>query len=260
MNIKKRRFIIPVVMAATALLLSGCEKDKNNRHFDYDGPCHCGATNPLEDLEWLHNTAAQFDGLPNWASISICTYDSTKQGFIINPCVNCPDGMQSFTDCEGNKLGALGGIAGIPLSTYNIDPASVREIYRNYPDTAATVVNKLWQLQYFYNRETNTDTVPMQGNSAIPFWLCFYADGHIEGGGINQLSGSYSMFDGGHIHINIAAVTEIYDATGWEERLLNALNDATECYVSYYGTTMRIYYDMNRKYIAFLCANAPMDN
>lgn len=253
----KKLFFLPLSALLLCLLFSACKKDKNNLHFDYDGPCHCGVENPLEDLEWLHNTAADFESMRDkqWASISICTYDSTKQGFIINPCVNCDDGMQSFVDCGGNNLGDLGGIAGIPLSTYNIDPASVREIYRNYPDTAATLVDKRWQLQRFFDRETQTGEIPIQGNNPIPFWLYFNNDGTVEGGGINQLNGSYALYEQDHIYINIGTTTEIYDATGWEERMVNALNDATICDVSYYGRTMRVYYDMNRKYMDFVRAD-----
>lgn len=252
----KKLFLLPLSALLLCLLFSACKKDKTKLHFDYDGPCHCGVENPLEELEWLHNTAVEFESWPEnrWAKIFICTYDSTKQGFIIDPCVNCDDGMQSFVDCEGNRLGDLGGFAGIPISTYNIDPASVREIYRNYPDTAATLDNKRWQIQRFFDRETWTESVPMQGNNPIPFWLYFRSDGSVEGGGINQLSGQYVIYEG-KTYINIAATTEIYDATGWEERLINALNDATISEVSYYGRSMRIYYDMNRKYMDFIRAD-----
>lgn len=248
----KKLFLLPL---ALLLLFSACKKEKIKLHFDYDGPCHCGVENPLEDLEWLHNTAEELSGSPHWASISICTYDSTKQGFIINPCVNCDDGMQSFLDCEGNKLGDLGGFAGIPLSTYNIDPASVREIYRNYPDTAATLVGKKWQLQRFYNRETRTEEIPVYGSQSVPFWLLFHENGEVEGGGVNRLWGTYAIYDGDHIVIHIAPTTEIYDASGWEERMVSALNDATICDVEYYGSSIRIYYDMNRKYMDFVRAD-----
>lgn len=245
------------IILMLSLTLTACKKDKTDLHFDYDGPCHCGVDNPLEDLEWLHNTAEEFESMRDkqWASISICTYDSTKQGFIVNPCVNCDDGMQSFFDCGGNMLGNLGGIVGILLSTYNIIPASVREIYRNYPDTAATLVNKRWQLKRFFDRETWTGEIPMQGNNPIHFWLYFRNDNTVEGGGVNQLNGSYAFYEQDHIYINIGTTTEIYDATGWEERMVNALNDATICDVEYYGRTMRIYYDLNRKYMDFVRAD-----
>lgn len=251
---KKIFFIAIALVAVTMLMFSACKKDKSVLHFDYEGPCHCGVENPLEDLEWLHRTAESFESTTQWATISICVYDSARQGFIVNPCVQCPDGMQSLFDCQGNLMGNLGGIAGIPLSTYNIDPSSVREIYRNYPDTAATLVNKRWQLQRFFDRETNTGEIPMRGNDPIPFWLYFHDSIMVEGGGINQLAGNYAMIDH-NIYMSVAAVTEIYDATGWEERMLNALNNSSVCEVGYYGRTMRIYYDLNRKYMDFVRAD-----
>ena len=251
---KKNFFIAIALVAVTMLMFSACKKDKSVLHFDYEGPCHCGVENPLEDLEWLHRTAESFESTTQWATISICVYDSARQGFIVNPCVQCPDGMQSLFDCQGNLMGNLGGIAGIPLSTYNIDPSSVREIYRNYPDTAATLIGKRWQLQRFFDRETNTGEIPMRGNDPIPFWLYFHDSIMVEGGGINQLAGNYAMIDH-NIYMSVAAVTEIYDATGWEERMLNALNNSSVCEVGYYGRTMRIYYDLNRKYMDFVRAD-----
>lgn len=251
---KKIFFIAIALVAVTMLMFSACKKDKSVLHFDYEGPCHCGVENPLEDLEWLHRTAESFESTTQWATISICVYDSARQGFIVNPCVQCPDGMQSLFDCQGNLMGNLGGIAGIPLSTYNIDPSSVREIYRNYPDTAATLIGKRWQLQRFFDRETNTGEIPMRGNDPIPFWLYFHDSIMVEGGGINQLAGNYAMIDH-NIYMSVAAVTEIYDATGWEERMLNALNNSSVCEVEYYGRTMRIYYDLNRKYMDFVRAD-----
>ena len=67
-------------------------------------------------------------------------------------------------------------------------------------------------------------------------------------------NGSYFLAEH-HIYIQVGATTEIYDATGWEERMLAALNDATVCEVDYYGRTMRIYYDLNRKYMEFIRIN-----
>ena len=248
-----KTFILPLLTTLFASLLLSCNKDNTDFRFDYDGPCHCSVDNPLQDLQWLHNTAVRFESMRDiqWAKIFICTYDSTHQGFIIDPCVQCNDGMQSFTDCEGNLLGNLGGIAGIPLSTYNIDPNSVREISRNYPDTAATIVGKRWQLQYFLDRETWQEEVPMQNNLPIPFWIQFNTDGTVQAGGINQLFGTYALFDHDHIYIDIHSGTEIYDPSGWEQRMIDALNDATICDIDYYGSGIRIYYDRNTKFLKF---------
>ena len=85
---------------------------------------------------------------------------------------------------------------------------------------------------------------------AIPFWLQFHEDGTLQGGGINHLWGNYSVLDD-HINIRIDNMTEIYDPSGWEDRLLAALNDATICDILDYGGRMRIYYDQNRKFLEF---------
>ena len=216
--------------------------------------CHCGVDDPLNDLRWLHKLVLEFESLrgKQFASISICTYDSISQGFLITDCEECPDRGQDFVDCQGNSLGLVGGFAGTPLSAYNIDPASVRVIYRNYPDTAATITNKTWRLVHFYDRETNTTEVPIRhhqnGDDMLAFWLRFHDDGTVEGGGINILNGTYAIYDH-RIAINIGCATEIYDATGWEERLLAALGDTYDFSIDYYGNTLRIYYDYNRKYM-----------
>lgn len=242
-------FLLFAVLAAATL--ASCTKNADNTHFPYNGPCHCGVDNPLDDLEWLHQNVLLFE---SWrgkqdASIAVCTFDSVKQGFIINPCVHCDDGMSTLVDCEGHEISMLGGIAGI---TYNIDPSSVRIIYCNYPDTIPTLTDKKWHLQRFVDRTTSpwTEEVPENSNGPIPFWLQFYENGEVQGGGINHLWGNYSVLND-HINILIGNTTEIYDPSGWEESLLAALNGATICNFFDYGGRMRIYYDQNRKFLEF---------
>lgn len=221
--------------------------------------CHCGVDDPLNDLQWLHERALEFESLrgKRFASISICTYtdSSSRHGFLITDCEECPDRGQDFVDCQGRPLGLVGGFAGTPLQAYNIDPASVRVIYRNYPDTSATITNKTWRLVRFFDRETWTAEIPIRhhdnGDDTLAFWLRFLGDSTIQGGGINYLQGTYALV-GDRIHINIGCMTEIYDMTGWEDRMLAALNDATICDVDYYGKSMRIYYDSNRKYMEWV--------
>lgn len=242
-------FLLFAVLAAATL--ASCTKNADNTHFPYNGPCHCSVDNPLDDLEWLHQNVLLFE---SWrgkqdASIAVCTFDSVKQGFIINPCVHCADGMSTLVDCEGHEISMLGGIAGI---TYNIDPSSVRIIYCNYPDTVPTLTNKKWHLKYFVDRTTSpwTKESPENSNGSIPFWLQFYENGVVQGGGINHLWGNYSVHND-HINILIGNTTEIYDPSGWEESLLAALNGATICNFFDYGGRMRIYYDQNRKFLEF---------
>lgn len=131
----KKHLPILLFAALAAATLVSCVKSTDCTYIPYDGPCHCGVDNPLDDLKWLHETVLMFK---SWrgkqdVSIAVCTFDSVRQGFIINPCVYCPDGLSELVDCEGNGIDGIGGIAGIPYSEYNIDPASVRIIYCNYP-------------------------------------------------------------------------------------------------------------------------------
>jgi hypothetical protein len=251
----KKHLVFLLFAVLTAATLASCTKNADNTHFPYNGPCHCGVDNPLDDLEWLHQNVLLFElwrGKQD-ASIAVCTFDSVRQGFIINPCVHCDDGMSTLVDCEGHEISMLGGIAGI---TYNIDPSSVRIIYCNYPDTVPTLTGKRWHLQRFVDRTTNpwTEEVPTGGNGPISFWLQFYEDGTLLGGGINQLQGQYYLDPEQtyrFYYTHVESVTEIYDQTGWEERLIAALNSATEYAFSDYGGRMRIYYDQNRKFLEF---------
>ena len=248
----KKTFVILSALLCL-LTLNSCKKQDRILPIG-EAVCHCGVDDPLNDLHWLHELALEFESMrgKQFASISICTYDSTNHGFLITDCEECPDRGQDFVDCQGRPLGLVGGFAGTPLSAYNIDPASVRVIYRNYPDTSATVTNKTWKLVYFYDRETRTAEVPIRhhdnGDDTLAFWLRFHDDGTVEGGGINMLNGTYAIYDY-QIYINIHCATEIYDMTGWEDRLLAALGDTRDYSIDYYGNTLRIYYDYNRKYM-----------
>lgn len=254
----KKHLVFLLFSAFVTLLLVSCTKSADNKHFSYDGPCHCGVDNPLNDLDWLHQTVLLFE---SWrgehaASIAVYTYDSVKQGFLINTCVQCDDGTVSLMDCEGNCIGMLGGIMGIPYSEYNIDPASVKTIYCNYPDTIPTLTDKKWHLQRFVDRTTSpwTEEVPENSNGPIPFWLQFYENGEVQGGGINHLQGNYFIDPDrtDHIYFHIESTTEIYDPSGWEESLIAALNGATICDFFDYGDRIRIYYDQNRKFLEFI--------
>lgn len=251
----KKQLVFLLFAALAAATLVSCTKSTDCTHIPYDGPCHCGVDNPLDDLEWLHETVLLFE---SWrgrqdASIAVCIFDSVKQGFIVNPCVRCYDGASTLMDCEGNVISMLGGIAG---DTYNIDPASVHTIYSNYPDTVPTLTGKRWHLQRVVDRTTNpwTEEVPTDGSDPIPFWLQFYEDGTLLGGGINQLQGQYYLDPEQtyrFYYTHVESVTEIYDQTGWEERLIAALNSATEYAFSDYGGRLIIYFDLNRKYLEF---------
>ncbi len=136
---KKVLLSLIVIMS---LVLSGCEKNKP--HFHYVGPCHCGVDNPLEKLEWLRKMAEKFEAWrgKTHSSISICTYDSGKDGFLVDYNENVADGLTGFYDCDGNLLCTIGGIAGNLCPEYNIDHSSISKIYCNYPVTVAAICDK----------------------------------------------------------------------------------------------------------------------
>ena len=244
----RKKAIIPLLALLVCLTSASCRRD--SIHPAYDGPCHCGVDNPLDDLAWLHRLVVEFESMRGQrrASISICTYDSTSHGFLITDCEDCPDRGLDFLDCQGNALGLVFGFAGTPYSAYNIDPASVRVIYRNYADTVPTITNKQWFFHHFFDRVTQTIEVPTNSMGVIPFWLQFAGDGTVRGGGINHVNGTYTL-NGDRININIQCTTEIYDMTGWEDRLMEALNSATIC--DMFDNRIRLYYDQNRKYLEY---------
>ena len=210
--------------------------------------CHCGYDDALQQLEWLRNTVNYMETYRGTlrAEISICKYDGGNDGFLTNYCVSCPDGYTNLHDCEGNILVSMGGIAGEGYDVHDIDPASVRCIYRNF--SIPRITDHRWYLARFVDRATNTSEAPMWNGQLRHYWLQFNADSTVTGGGVNHLWGTYAM-NKGRINIHIQATTEIYDATGWEERMLNALNNAIECSVG--EDHIRIYYNYTNTYMEF---------
>jgi hypothetical protein len=67
--------------------------------------------NPLDELEWLNKIVAENKDNPAKAEIYKCIYKN-QEGFIVDLCVNCPDGLVQFCDCEGNVICEFGGIDG----------------------------------------------------------------------------------------------------------------------------------------------------
>ncbi|HNZ81627.1 MAG: DUF6970 domain-containing protein [Bacteroidales bacterium] len=71
----------------------------------------CNVNNPLEELNWLKQLVNDNKENEVRAEIYKCIYDSTE-GFIIDLCVQCPDGLVEFRDCTGNILCEFGGFDG----------------------------------------------------------------------------------------------------------------------------------------------------
>ena len=78
----------------------------------------------------------------------------------------------------------------------------------------------------------------------------FNEDGTLTGGGVNQLTGSYAFIDDKYMSIKVHTMTEIYDGSGWEDRMLEALNAAVQCDVG--AKSIRIYYHDTATYMEFV--------
>ena len=254
---QKKLFTITLCAAVCCLMFSACEPKENIRPIEenirplFEVSCHCGTNDPLNQLLWLHRQAAYFETLRGKcrASISICKYDSDKDGFLITDCEECPDRGLDFVDCNGNGLGLLFGFSGTPYEAYKIDPSSVRCIYRNYTDEEQTIVGR-WHLMKFVDRLENITEAPVWNGDTLSYWLEFTNNGKVFGGGCNYLNGTYTLQDD-RININIHSGTEIYDASGWEDKMLEALNAATICDIDLHGNTLRLYYNDNTQYLEF---------
>ncbi|MCH3924438.1 MAG: hypothetical protein LKE30_05935 [Bacteroidales bacterium] len=128
---KKNKFKLLLLfiglVAITGTTLSSC-KDK-----DDDEKCQvCGVDNPLTDILWLKKYKTEMDTSTTKARIYTCTYQTNKQGFLIENCIDCPDAGVMLMDCEGNNLCVLNGITGNNCQEYSIDTNSIQIIYQNF--------------------------------------------------------------------------------------------------------------------------------
>ena len=103
-------------------------------------------------------------------------------------------------------------------------------------------------MKKFVDRINNRIEIPNYNGNYISFWLTFVDDGTIVGGGVNQLLGQYVKEDS-WINIEIQGITEIYDISGWEEIVLEALNSVIECDVHH--DRIRLYYNTTATYMEF---------
>ncbi len=246
-----KRFLYYAILASVCgLSLAACSKQEHvdTLWTDIETISHCGCDDAMRQLEWLRNTVNYMESHRGdfKGEISICKYDDGKDGFLTNYCVSCADGFVNLHDCQGNVLVSMGGIAGVGYDVHDIDRNSIRCIYRNYH--IPHITDNRWQLTRFVDRATQSCEQPIWNNQMLLFWLEFKEDGTVVGKGINQLEGNYTT-QGGNIHIYIGNCTEIYDASGWEERMLNALNEAIEYTVS--DKVLKIYYHYTNTYMEF---------
>jgi hypothetical protein len=92
----------------SSFFITGCVKERtetiNNDQF-------CNVENPLDELDWLIKIVEDNTDNPASAEIYRCIYNQ-QEGFLIDLCVGCPDGLVQFYDCEGTVLCEFGGIDG----------------------------------------------------------------------------------------------------------------------------------------------------
>lgn len=92
----------------TLVLLYSCQADSTFQKTS------CNVSNPIENLPWLNQIKINFE--QSGAAPKRKIYQYTYAGntvFLIDPCVGCPDGLQSVFDCSGNAICEFGGIAGV---------------------------------------------------------------------------------------------------------------------------------------------------
>ena len=138
---------------------------------------------------------------------------------------------------------------------YEIDPASIHCIYRNYH--IPKITDHRWYLARFVDRATNTSEAPMWNGRLRYYVIEFNPDGTMSDSGVNSLHGTYHL-DHGNISIHIQPVTEIYDATGWEDRIIDALNAAIKCDIS--EDHIRIYYNYTNTYMEFRALDESLED
>jgi len=97
--------LLMLTMLCQIACFSSCQKEKG-----------CNVKNPKKDLPWLKEF---IDGIENDAQAGFsrhvkiyqCTYRDGI-GFLVYPCVGCPDAGYTFVNCDGVALCGGGGISG----------------------------------------------------------------------------------------------------------------------------------------------------
>ena len=87
-------------------LLFSCEtKDNINSQCDTD--------DPFTDIEWLGEIKQVFELRMGMAGAQIIRYQyNGDYVFWVDPCYNCPDGIISIYNCQGEVICEFGGIDG----------------------------------------------------------------------------------------------------------------------------------------------------
>lgn len=98
-------------------------------------------SNPLQELKWLIKLIEGVKDNPVKVEIYKCIYKS-QEGFIIDKCVRCPDGLVEFYNCEGTVICEFGGMFGRnTCPDFERNVTNMELIWTN--DHATTVTNNV---------------------------------------------------------------------------------------------------------------------
>lgn len=86
-----------------------------------------------------------------------------------------------------------------------------------------TLTEVSWQLDKFVHN--GFYTYPIWNNDTLYYFIKFSQNGELSGHGVNTYSGHYTLTHN-NISISIGCNTEIYDETGFEEKMISGLNSA----------------------------------
>lgn len=100
---------------------------------------------------------------------------------------------------------------------------SVTACNKQTDSDALNLTNASWQLYKFACG--GAYTYPIWNNDTLYYIIKFTQNGNISGYGVNTYSGQYTLTKN-RISISIGCNTEIFDNTGYEEKMISELNSA----------------------------------
>lgn len=106
------------------------------------------------------------------------------------------------------------------------------------------VLNKKWYLVKIVDKSEDIEIIPERNEKLC--WLKFNYDNTINGEYINKIGGIYSI-NNNLINIQIGCETLVYDSSGYEDKLIEALNNS--CTIRGNDSTLFLYYDNEMKYV-----------
>ena len=127
-----KKIFFPAILLAVFFVVASLSGCKNTDTEPPSNESECKVENPLTDLDWLSQKISKFDSdSTRTVKVSQCKYQTDKTGFLIEPCVGCPDAGTELYDCKGNLLCVLLGETDDPCAEYEIDANSISLIYQH---------------------------------------------------------------------------------------------------------------------------------